>query len=263
MDHPPRREPRSSPVPLAPRTPATPLSRGIARDLAPPPLAAMARASLLGLAVTMSSTACLITDAPTYKAPDHTKPYLDPASADPSTRDVVIVDSVELATTSVLKSFSADVQSQDDPADSTGLFREVQTRLYIDYGFKGNPQAPWRYAFSGNTLPPGGTLDTSTGRRVSASWAPGLNIVERGCHTATLVVSHMFQDVNNCPKCEDDYSTITWQIMRCDKSKPGDCESLPLTGDESCAALTTSCEEFNAKHDAGTCPEETADGGAP
>jgi hypothetical protein len=226
-----------------------------------PRFAAVACASLLGLAASMSTTACLITDTPSFEPPKHTKPFLDPITADPSVRDVVVIDSVDLATTSMSKTFSADVHSQDDPADSNGFFRQVQVRLHIDYG---NPVAEGfasRFPISSPPLDPGGTLD-QTGRRASVAWYPSVYPVGRGCHTATLMVSHHFQDVSGCPTCNDDYTAITWQILRCDSSiDPDDCKTLPLVvGEGGCPPPTTSCEKLN---DGGACPASTtADGGA-
>src|SRR5262249_32212570 len=99
------------------------------------------------------------------------------------------------------------------------------------------------------------------GRRVSVQWPPRIYQVDPGCHTATLIASHIFDDTG-CPSCLDDYSTLTWQILRCDSSKPGDCDTLPVTGGASCAGLTGSCERVRPKAAGSSCPEDS-DGGTP
>ena len=203
----------------------------------------------------MSTAGCLITDPPQFTAQQHTAPFLVASSASPDVRSVVIIHSNSVDTTT----FSADVVSQDDPAGSTGQFQQVQSRLYIDYGFTGGPGQPFRYAIQGTTIDPG-TLEQTTGRQVSASWFANDPPVDPGCHTATLVASHMFDPVPECWACENDFSTITWQVLYCDPSVTGDCDSLPLNGTTGCAALgSNTCEQVNAES---SCPEVT-DGGAP
>lgn len=251
--------PRPAHVPPPLRTGTTPMSRvGTTSIAARSRTRASACASLTGILLAMLATGCLITDPPSFSAPKHTKPFLDAASASPDPRAVVVVDDVLLATSTPWQTFSANVISQDDPADSNGLFQNVLTNLYIDYGFDQIPGLPWRYSFGGTTLGPG-TLDQSTARPVSAKWYPTQFMVEPGCHTATLIVSHMFEEESKCPKCDNDYSTITWTVLRCDRSK-GDCDSLPL---DSCAVQPkTSCRTVNQMSDASECPE-AADAGAP
>jgi hypothetical protein len=207
----------------------------------------------------MPTAGCLVTDPPQFKAPKHTAPFLVESSTDPDTRQVVVIDSATLSMTSAIKTFSADVISQDDPADGNGLFKQVSSRLYIDYGFKGAPGQPFLYVLNGKTVP-AGTIDQTTGRRASATWYPDVNRVEPGCHTATLIVSHIFDDEPGCPACADDYSTITWQILRCDSAQ-NNCDALPVTGMAACTGLTNTCEQVHAQSDAGPiCPEDV-DGG--
>ncbi len=204
-----------------------------------------------------STTGCLITDSPQFQVPQHTAPFLVAASASPDTRGIVRVDTSALTS----EPFSADVVSQDDPAGSGGQFQQVSSRLYIDYGFNEVPGLPFRYVLSGNTLQPG-TLDQTSGRRVSVTWYPQVDTVTAGCHTATLVVSHLFDDVPGCWACNDDFSTLTWWVNACDSSM-GTCTDLPVMGATGCPdpATLTSCETVLA--DAGsTCPE-AADAGAP
>jgi len=214
------------------------------------PPAALARASLGVAVVTLSTSGCLITDPPQFTAQQHTAPFLVPSSAEPDARSVIIIDSASIGT----ETFSAEVISQDDPAGSTGQFQNVQSRLYIDYGFLAGPGQPFRYVLPGTTIG-SGTLSQTTGRRVSASWFAGTNPVDPGCHTVTLVASHLFDDVPECPACDDDFSTITWQVLRCDSSM-GTCASLPVTGAMGCPPLAYSCELVHAESDAGSsCPD--------
>src|SRR5580693_9373292 len=155
-------------------------------------LAAVARVSLaLGL-VAMSTASCLITDVPQFQAPKHTAPFLLEACADPDPATVVQVESTMLDP----RVFSACVSSQDD---TSGTFSVVSSKLYIDYGFEAAPGQPFRYQLSGTSLPPGGTLDETMARTVSATWLPAINTVDMGCHTATLIVSHSFDMLTDCP----------------------------------------------------------------
>jgi hypothetical protein len=254
---------RSFPVPAsaAASAGATALPEVATPSSAPTPAPrVLARASLLAAVVTTSTTGCLITDPPQFTTQQHTAPFLVPSSASPDARSVVILDIRNLGT----ETFSAEVISQDDPAGSTGQFQQVQSRLYIDYGFTPGPGQPFRYVLPGTTLDPG-TIDQTTGRRVSASWFADSPPVDLGCHTVTLVASHIFDAVPECPACNDDFSTITWQVLSCDSSSSTNgCASLPLTtAGTGCPPLDNSCEQVAAESDAGSsCPEAT-DGGTP
>ena len=65
---------------------------------------------------------------------------------------------------------------------------------------------------------------------------PGVRAV-----TATLIVSHGFDDQPGCPVCADDFSTVTWLVNRCDMST-GSCDNLPVP----CPTVTTSCVQAQA-----------------
>ena len=212
----------------------------------------------------MIFTGCLITDPPQFNPPRHTRPFLIEATADPDPKSILTVDTQLLPTTQSAEEFSAEVVSQDDPSSTTMStdFQQVTGWLYIDLGFdQGDGKQPYRLAFPGSSIPAGGTLE-QTGRRIRATWRPGSQIVDPGCHTATLIVSHRFDDIP-CPVCDDDFSSITWQILRCDRSADG-CKELPVHGDHSCEGLTNSCAVVRAKLGAAalTCSEH-ADAGAP
>lgn len=219
----------------------------------------------LGLVSLAMTTGCLITDPPQFKPPKHTRPFLDPTTADPPLQPVFKIDGKLGVSAPVNIEFSAFVTSQDDTGD--GAFNEVQTRLYIDLGFKSpfDPLTPFRQVHGGSTLA-SGSLDQG-GRLVSATWHLLNQDVTPGCHRATLVVSHMF-DQTPCPVCEDDWSSITWQILRCDDSN-GDCAEMPIKGSGSCEDLDTdpnSCaivRSAQLEADAGVprCPVSATDAG--
>jgi hypothetical protein len=218
----------------------------------------MARLSLGLGAIAMSTTGCLITDTPQFTPQTHTAPFLVAATAYPDLRTVVVVDTQKL----MPEMFAADVISQDDPPDSTGQFQEVHSRLYLDYGIPGGIGLPFPYyPITGDSLLPG-TLAQTTGRRISATWQPAEQDVPLGCHTATLMVSHLFDDQPGCPVCVNDFSMISWQVLRCDSSVLGNCDQLPVTGAAACQTPTTDCATVESESDAGaSCPDLT-DGGA-
>jgi hypothetical protein len=262
------RTPSTSVPPQASRG-ATPLShvaagrRLAARSTEAP--ARLARVSLYALALTMTSTGCIITDPPQFTPPKHTRPFLVEATATPDPKDILPVDQQLLGTTQSVLKFAADVVSQDDPSSTTTptAFQQVEGRLYLDYGLNGTELTrPYRFALSATPILPSGTLE-QTGRRISATWSPLQVPVSDGCHTVTLIVSHKFDDQSNCPVCSDDFSAITWQIARCDRSLGG-CKDLPVSGKGSCQGLTNSCAQ--AQDALGTNAEpcsEFSDGGAP
>jgi hypothetical protein len=186
-------------------------------------------------------------------------------TASPDPKQIFKVDDANLPAEIT---FSAQVVSQDD-SSPTSSFYDVKTKLYIDYGYPDNPGGPFFYDLDGTAIAPG-TLQT-TKRLAAAQWSPIFNQVPYGCHTATLVASHVFDDQRlagtQCPLCADDYTMITWQVLRCNSSMTGtsfDCTKLPITGPTSCAGLTSSCAQVLAEPDAGApaCPEPATDGGA-
>jgi hypothetical protein len=205
----------------------------------------------------MSTSGCLITDVPQFQAPKHTEPFLLESCADPPVSSVVLVKSSDLNE----QTFRACVVSQDD---ASGTFAQVSSKLYIDYGFPAATTQPFRYEFPGTSLTPAGTLDAPMQRTVLAKWLPAINMVDLGCHTATLIVSHNFDMLTSCPICTDDFSTLTWQILRCDESMMGNCESLALTGPGQCmpAAVDATCPAVQATAAGATpCPDAVPDGG--
>jgi hypothetical protein len=218
-------------------------------------LAALPCAALLAT----SATGCLITDSPQFQVPAHTAPFLVAATALPDVRNVVVVDSASPNFDDGYQ-FQANVISQDDPAGSGDAFTTVHSNLYIDYGLGEVPGLPFRYVIPGTDLAAGGTLDETTGRTVTATWYPQLDSVADGCHTATLIASHIFVDPSGCPACDNDYSTLTWLVLACDSSMMGSCDPLPtMMGECLESPHLTTCA--SALADAGSqCPEST-DGG--
>ena len=219
--------------------------------------AAVARSSLAVAALAMTCAGCIITDPPQFNPPKHTRPFLVESTADPNPNLVLAVDSQQILSTQRTLTFSAEVVSQDDPSSTSTPtdFQQVRGRLYIDYGLEGSQ--PFVFSFgSTNRLDPGGTIE-ETGRRISASWSPGDHQdVSLGCHTVTLIVSHIF-DEGGCPVCDDDFSTLTWQILRCDMNVDH-CQDLIVSGAGSCEGLTNSCVAVREMEgsNAEACPEQ-------
>ena len=82
-----------------------------------------------------------------------------------------------------------------------------------------------------------------------------------GCHTATMIVSHLFDDQTHCPVCTDDFSAITWHFVICP-----DLTTCTTTADISgCLNLHNDCPAVQAALvDAGAapaCPETTTGSG--
>jgi hypothetical protein len=237
---------------------ATPMSGGRASlRRAPRSFTAVARASLLAAAA--MSTGCLITETPQFTARPHTRPMLVEATASPDPGQILLIDG-----TVPMQEFYADVISQDDPANISSPFEKVFSYLYLDYGIDGSSR-PFRDVVQGSSLESGSLEQTK--RKVSVDWYPDDSRLNDGCHTATLIVSHKFDDLPTrppntppCPLCDDDFSTITWKMLVC--SNGGDCNDFPLTGPSSCEGLASkrNCAAWRDVHPGTACP---ADAGAP
>jgi hypothetical protein len=220
------------------------------------PARALARTSLVLGVLAMSTTGCLITSTPQFTPDQHTRPFLDVDSAVPNTREVVKVDTVDLLLhPHTPMTFSANFISQDDAAGGPSPFQKVASRLYIDYGTTAaDQQQPFVWVAFGTDVNPG-TLD-QTNRRVQADWYPETDIVSPGCHTVTLIASHLFDTPTQCPVCGDDFSTVTWLVNRCDTST-GSCDDLPVP----CPTITTSCVQAQRDNPEATACPEAVDGG--
>lgn len=203
------------------------------------------------------SSGCLITDPPQFKLPAHTRPLLDATTANRDPSDVVVIDETNAHTP---VTFSVDVISQEDVSENSE-FHKLQARFFIDYGAPADLKP---YLYLGPTQI---TSSPDGKRRVTAQWFPDAQPVGSGCHRATLFVMHAVDSFTQCPLCADDYSTLTWKILRCDRSK-GECDNLVLNGLGECPELTNTCPTLRARlADAGievdSCPEADTDGGSP
>jgi hypothetical protein len=213
----------------------------------------------LALGIAAMSSGCLITDPPQFKLPTHTKPLLDATSANRDPAEVIVVDGNDVHTPIT---FSVEVTSQEDPA-GTSDFDTLNARFFIDYG------TPDDFKAFLHSVPTKIVTTPDGKRQVIAQWFPASQPVGSGCHRATMFVMHAVDPFTQCPTCADDYSTLTWKILRCDQTTMDDCASLPLTGDGACPELTNTCSAVLSRlADAGievaTCPEgDSADGGTP
>jgi hypothetical protein len=232
--------------------------------------AALARASLFGALVVLSSTGCLITSTPTYDTPQQTPPLLLAADAKPvitEAQPVVVSESTPPL------NFSASVISEDNN-------QQVQLALLIDYGVEqnGNPYRGGPEAVHGMVLPNGiGTL--AEGPRLTQSLqleSTIFTVVSAGtppqpvptCHTVTMVATHEFGDANTgCPRCLVDSSMLTWTIIAC--PGPGtSCPPIDISGMlNNCDALLAPSKLSNGcpreDDDAGTCPFPSPPGTTP
>ncbi len=215
---------------------------------------ALARRWLLPVALGMANMGCLMTSTPQFTAQEHTAPFFVESTASPDPRAVVKIDTAAFDSEFPAFVFSADVVSQDDP---TGPFSQVFSYLYLDYGQTTIPGFPFLYPIQGNPLAPGGTLEQTTPRLASATYTVGAPLdLSFGCHTATLVVSHHFdQGLVPCPTCANDYSMLTWPLLRCDSNQSPGCDDLPVSGASACpvqiSTMPSSCPAIQATEDAG------------
>lgn len=212
------------PTPLDPMNPARPLdSCGAATSLSRPShqparlgarraaWARLAQSSLYLLALTMASSGCLVTSTPEFTPPERTRPFLIPASADPDPRGVLLIDTLEQQKESRIFEFSADVVSEDQGD-------KVKGSLYIDYGqmLGGHPYAAVITQI--RELPPSTMADTAK-RNIRGKLDLRTTVLNPGCHTVTLIVSHEFDAETSCPVCRNDSSQLTWQVFRCNPEK--------------------------------------------
>ncbi len=218
-------------------------------------------ATLLAL-LALPAGGCLETSPPQLTVPAHSAPFLVGGTAEPPLGEVVVLD----LDSQTGVQFGADVISQDDPSGSTGPFQTVSAKLYVDYGVSppGTQQPFLGEPFPGNDELENGTLAQTSGRFISATWIPEDLTPALGCHTATLVASHLFDENPGCPRCDDDIGTLTWMVLAC-RSSLGDCGVLPLhavtNGLAPCPVPTTTCDEADPPANR-MCPE-AAGGGAP
>lgn len=181
----------------------------------------LARVSLGMTAFAVCCASCLVTSVPDFQDPVQTPPELVGASALPDNRQILVAEPGSRQT------FSALVRSSEDAGDS------IKVRLYINYGVDRGDDPPWSSLQTARELPPA-TGDEE--RLASATWnLPEL--LPLGCYTATLIVSHAFDEVSQCPEELKDSSQLTWLVHVC---APGACDSLDLL---TCPQVTDACPD--------------------
>ncbi|MFO0756787.1 MAG: hypothetical protein U0359_09860 [Byssovorax sp.] len=190
------------------------------------------------MVIAMCTPACLVTSTPSFDPPQQTRPFLVPSSADPDPRGILIVDSLNLPT---YFEFTANVVSND-------ANEKVDLKLYLDYGFTNVAGQPFRKSIGSPASLDASTMDNDKRPPARIKWYPGLEPIDMGCHTMTLIASHHFDDTMECPVCRNDSSQITWPVFRCDSSNPID---TPCSADfGACTEWKDTCHE-QADPDAG------------
>lgn len=217
-------------------------------------LVALARGSIVLGSLGMT-TGCLITDPPQFKPPKHTRPALISDTALPDPRAVLVIDDAMAGIAPDKYEFSADVDSQEDASDPSepSPFAQLHAYVYLDYGWRPpdeNYPYPFWHSYEAKVIEP---EEIPTPRRAKGDWYPMIGPSSWGCHRVTLMVFHVGDELN-CPACSDDYSSITWQIFRCNSSE-GTCTGLPLTGTGSCESWTNTCAQAQSKS---ACPDAGA-----
>jgi hypothetical protein len=233
----------------------------------------LARASLFGASVVLSSTGCLITSTPTYDTPQQTPPILQPGAATP-----VLTEAIAFVQDSPMPlNFSATMMSED-------AGQVVSYALLIDYGLAGgsNPYRGIRQGVDTQKLPgpdgigtladgprPTPTLTVENGSAEFPVVKVGMPAVEvPTCHTVTMVATHQFGiNASGCPRCLSDSSMLTWTVIAC-PSGTTSCPPFSLSSAQgNCDAifdstkLTAGCPMED--DDAGTCPYQPTKGAGP
>lgn len=186
--------------------------------------------SLVGLPALMIQAGCLVTSSPDIDDPVQTPPFFITASALPNTREIVVIP-----TESILKqepvTFSAEFVSED-------AGEPIQARYYIDLGIENAAGLPY-FETRGITEVPPGSFDDGP-RRVEASVRA--HLLPAGCRTFTLMLSHGFDFVTNCPRSLADSTQLTWMYVTCES---GSCplETCP-TSEEDAQVPKASCPDF-------------------
>lgn len=197
----------------------------------------MARPSLACLAALMTQAGCLVTGSPDIDDPVQTAPFFINASALPNPREIVVIP-----TESILKqepvTFSAEFVGED-------AGEPLQARYYIDLGIENAAGLPYFETRGVTEFPPGSFDDAP--RRVEASVRA--HLLPAGCRTFTLMLSHGFDFVTNCPRSLADSTQLTWMYVTCESG------SCPLD------ACPTS--EEDAQVPKASCPEVAGQSGAP
>ncbi|MGK3995575.1 hypothetical protein [Sorangium sp. So ce1024] len=182
-----------------------------------PRLAAALARWLAAVALAAPAAGCLVIEPPEYDHPAQTAPVL--TAIFPPPHIPIHIDDQDVS-----KDFSASVLSEDngDP---------VLVALYIDYGRRSRGGSPFRRLLS--PIPVGAGTIAGGQRSFTIPWdletvnLPTDGVTpERECHTVTLMASHAFNRCY-CPADPEDMSSLTWQIINCDRDDPGCPESCP------------------------------------
>lgn len=179
----------------------------------------------------MTSASCLVTSSPEFEDPEQTPPELIAATAKPELQSILVIPAGEAVT------FSAEVRSAQD------LGEDILVKLYVDYGVESAGQ-PFTNAINGAEVPV-----ATAGQPRTASVRVSPNALPPGCHTFTLMVSHAFDQLTECPEDLDDSSHLTWHALVCDATGP--CP--PPLGDPrlECPVVEKVCPEVPDEQGAG------------
>ncbi len=188
---------------------------------------ALARASLFGAFVVLSSTGCLITSTPDFGSPQQTPPLLVAGSAHPSLTETltIVPNNADVAD----PIFSASVLSEDDG-------EPVQIELLIDYGDP-SKNNPFQHQQGGTQHVDPGTLSEGPRPTGDIRLDHSLLTVPPArvpivpmpiCHTVTMIATHNFVNGGGCPLCITDSSTLTWLYVACPESDGRSCPPFSL-----------------------------------
>jgi hypothetical protein len=188
-------------------------------------LPAVARVSLvLVVAMFVGVPTCLVTSTTEFPEPRATPPFLHLTGALATPTGGIGVPVTKVVVLDPKKpdlpvAFSADVQSEDRG-------RSLLARVYIDYG---STSAGARNPFGGGDQLPPGTFDQV--RRIAAYASTSFiadSMAKPGCHTATLVVTHKWDNLNDVPERQDDTAIAVWFVLVGDGTTPmATCPGVP------------------------------------
>jgi hypothetical protein len=175
---------------------ATALSRWRQHDRKSSAVSRVARLSLLGFAILLLVSSCIVADPPEYRDPLQTRPVLDVYQAIPTTSRILVVYTNDKVPISV------PVRSEDAGEDLIAHF-------FIDYG-----TASPDIALNNQTIP--ASTYNDTGREVTFEWT--VKVAPPGCHLLSLVVAHrssflqMDNDSLDPAKADLDAAIINWWL---------------------------------------------------
>ena len=157
----------------------------------------------VGLCATFLS-GCLVTSSGEFPERAPTRPYLSSADATPPISSLVVVADAPT------RQFRTVVSAEDNGTP-------LQVLLVADW------KTPKEILVQSAEVP-AGTFDIP--RRIGADWVPlGAGeiggVVQPGCHSLTLIVSHRFDPIaRTLPARVDDYDFLTWWVLLRDVQDP-------------------------------------------